>query len=127
MSRYSSHPNIEAEYESNTHKRILKNKFGIKKVLDIQRIEYEALIEAQTKYYTKIVSKDTKITTEFIREMHKDWLGNIYEWAGNYRTVDMEKDGFKWPPAYLIKENMTRFEKDFLSVHTPVSYTHLLM
>lgn len=29
-----------------------------------------------------------------LRQMHRDWLGDIYEWAGKYRTVELEKEGF---------------------------------
>jgi len=36
--------------------------------------------------------------------MHYDWLGDIYEWAGRYRTVELAKDSFRWPPAYRVEE-----------------------
>ena len=51
--------------------------------------------------------------------MHKNWLGDIYEWAGHYRTVEMEKDGFRWPPAYLVAQNTAAFEAGLLRQHTP--------
>ncbi len=45
--------------------------------------------------------------------------GEIYEWAGSYRSVDMSKDGFAWPPAFRVRENMARFEEEILSKRTP--------
>jgi cell filamentation protein len=51
--------------------------------------------------------------------MHKDWLGGIYEWAGKYRTVEMQKGSFRWPPAIRVSQNMAILEKDFLRKQTP--------
>ena len=30
----------------------------------------------------------------------------IYEWAGQYRTVDVSKNGFTWLPAARVEQNM---------------------
>ena len=50
--------------------------------------------------------------------MHREWLGDLYAWAGQYRTVEMEKDGFRWPPAHLVPQNMTHLERG-CAQHTP--------
>lgn len=82
-------------------------------------VEFEALVRAQDHYYARVLHASTAITAEFIRKMHGYWLGEIYEWAGRYRTVELKKDDFPWPPAYLVAKNMRRFERNLLSVHTP--------
>jgi len=51
--------------------------------------------------------------------MHFDWLGPIYEWAGRYRTVELAKGDFRWPPAFRVGENMVAFEKGVLARCTP--------
>jgi cell filamentation protein len=33
--------------------------------------------------------------------------------------VELSKGGFRWPPAYLVPENMARFETGLLREHTP--------
>lgn len=66
-----------------------------------------------------LVTTNTRITADMICRMHRDWLENIYEWAGSYRTVDMSKGGFSFPPAWLIPQNMAHFEQDVLTKHTP--------
>lgn len=48
-----------------------------------------------------------------------DWLGGLYEWAGEYRTVEMSKGGFTWPPAHLVPRNMAAFENEQLARNTP--------
>ncbi len=50
--------------------------------------------------------------------MHRDWLGKVYPWAGQYRTVELQKGAFKWPPAFRVAENMATFEQDWLARHT---------
>lgn len=58
-------------------------------------------------------------TSELIRQMHRDWLGSIYAWAGSYRTVELEKAGFRWPPARLVAQNMQYIEQETLRQCTP--------
>ena len=57
--------------------------------------------------------------------MHRDWLGSIYEWAGEYRSVELAKGDFVWPPSYIVPENMARFEKEMLAKHTPCKHREL--
>ena len=51
--------------------------------------------------------------------MHRDWLGKLYPWAGRYRTVELAKGGFRWPPARLVRQNMARFARSTLRRYTP--------
>lgn len=126
MSRYVTSPGIEGEYEPGSGKRVLKNLLGIRLKSEMDQVEHLAMVKAQTRYYTKnLVTKQTRFTDTLIRQMHRDWLGSIYEWAGRYRTVDMEKGGFRWPPAYLVEHNMTGFTDDTLAEHTPCRGTAL--
>ncbi len=34
---------------------------------------------------------DQRFTADDIRVMHHRWLGELYEWAGEYRTVNLSK------------------------------------
>src|ERR1035437_5846612 len=87
MSRYDSDPGIEGEYEPRSGKRVLKNLLGIKTKAEMDRAEDKALEAMQQAYYENgLVTAETQFTARLIQEMHKDWLGCIYEWAGEYRT-----------------------------------------
>lgn len=114
--KYSTSGNIEAEFEPGG--RVLKNKLDIRSKKEMDRLEYEALLEVQERYY-RIVTPQTRFTSKFFLQMHKDFLGRLYSWAGHYRTVNLEKSGFKWPPAYLVDQNMSEFEKNILARRTP--------
>ena len=122
--KYRTSPGIEAEFEPGSHGKVLRNKRGIRTIKAMDQAEYDALEEAQDRYLD-LVTEETVFTTEFIRKMHRDWLGSIYAWAGTYRTVEMSKGGFTWPPASRIADNMDRFESTLLKPKTPFRKTSI--
>jgi cell filamentation protein len=127
MSLYKKPKGIEAEYEPGSHGSVLRNKLGIQDKGEMDRVEYEALVSAQAYYYNKVITSSTCFTNNLIRKMHKVWLGDIYPWAGEYRSVELEKNGFCWPSSYIVPENMTRFEEEVLAVQTPCKSGELLI
>lgn len=84
----------------------------------MDQAEYAALLQAQERWLD-IVTARTCFTAKLVRRMHHDWLGGIYEWAGQYRSVDLTKNGFTWPPAMRVADNMTSFETGLLAQWTP--------
>ncbi len=118
MGRYDAATNVESQHEPGSHGRVLKNLLGITRVRDIDQAEYEALFAVQEKYFS-IITNETRFTANLLCDMHRDWLGHIYPWAGNYRSVDMSKGNFTWPPAFRVAANMQTFENDSLKQCTP--------
>ena len=116
--KYQPPSGAEAEAEPGSRGRVLRNRLGIVSVREMDRPEYEALLRAQTAALTW-VTPGTRFTARIICRLHKDWLGGIYEWAGEYRTVDVSKGGFSWPPASLVAQNMANLESGLLRRHTP--------
>ena len=84
----------------------------------MDRAEYEALVRAQRVWLNR-VGPQSRFTADGLCGMHRDWLGRIYDWAGQYRTVDLSKGHFRWPPAYRVEANMASFEQGALRRHTP--------
>lgn len=119
MSPYQGPIGTEAECEPGSHRRVLRNKLGLKRKTDMDRAEYDALVQVQARYYDEVITPSTRIACKLLRRMHRDWLGSIYEWAGEYRSVELAKGDFVWPPSYIVPENMARFEKEMLAKHTP--------
>src|SRR5947199_10710700 len=85
----------EAETEPGSRGRVLRNRPGIRRKRDMDAAEYEALLRTQEAYLEQI-SAETRFTAALIRQMHRDWLGEVYEWAGAYRTVELSNGGFRW-------------------------------
>lgn len=118
MSRYIALPEEEAATQPGSRGRVLRNKRSIKRKREIDRAENEALLVAQAAFLRK-VSDEMQFTVNVVCEMHRNWLGDLYEWAGRYRRVEVSKEGFTWPPALRVAENMADFERDYLARHTP--------
>ena len=118
MGRYDLDPGVEGAYEPGSRDLVLRNLRGIKTPRAMGQAEAKALWLAQQKYLRRIAA-DTRFSTDIIREMHGDWLGGIYSWAGQFRTVEMSKGGFSWPPAFRVAANMAAFERHSLKRLTP--------
>ena len=84
----------------------------------MDREEIGALVRVQDAYL-QIIEEDTRFTAALICQMHRDWLGKLYIWAGRYRTVELAKAGFSWPPAQRVAANMETFEQGLLTDKTP--------
>ncbi len=117
-SRYQPATGAEAESEPGSRGRVLRNKPGIQRKREMDRAEFEALVRAQTDLLGR-VTVETQFTADGLRLMHRSRLGELYEWAGEYRTVEMEKGGFRWPPAYRVAQNMATLEQGLLQRYTP--------
>lgn len=116
MKRYKTSGNIEAQFEPGS--KVLRNKQGIRSNLAIDRLELESLRKTQVHFFDSVTPK-TRLSNDLICRMHKHFMGRIYSWAGRYRTVNLSKPGFVWPPAYLVSQNMDQFEKGVLRKYTP--------
>lgn len=116
--RYQHPQGAEAEAQPGSHGLVLRNLLGIARKREMDQVENDALLEAQSRYLERIGS-ETRFTAALLREMHRDWLGGIYEWAGQYRTVELQKGDFTWPPAFRVADNMAAFDAGPLRDCTP--------
>lgn len=109
---------IEAEHEPGSRGRVLRNLCGITRVRDIEQAESEALLAVQ-EWAVERYAADHRFVAADICDLHRRWLGGIYAWAGNYRTVNLEKDGFPFAAAAQVPRLMAAFERDELAAATP--------
>jgi cell filamentation protein len=59
---------------------------------------------------------DTPLTVELVRELHRAMMGDIYPFAGEWRTVPLAKGGTLWPlPPNGIAPHMAKLEEELLS------------
>lgn len=115
---------IEGEWQPGSRKRVLRNLKGVQLKTDMDRLEADALVVAEERYF-EIITDETVFTAELICQMHRDWLGGIYEWAGRYRTVEMQKGNFRWPPAFRVPQNMAWLDDEFFGKMTPCTHAPL--
>jgi cell filamentation protein len=64
-----------------------------------------------------------RFSAKDVCELHRLWLGPIYLWAGQYRTINIGKGGFQFAHAPLIPRLMDELERGPLRRHTPCRQT----
>jgi len=116
--RYDVSESIEAQFEPGSNDTVLKNKLGIIDSQEMDKFEAESLIKATDALFHEYDSEH-QFTADDICHMHKVWLGDIYEWAGKYRTVNISKDDFAFAMALQIPKLMSQFEVEQLKEYTP--------
>lgn len=110
----------EEDYELGS-KEVLKNYLGITKKLEIEAAEFQKFKEAEAELI-KIFDFNHRFTAQDICNIHELWLGDIYAFAGKYRSVMMSKDGFPFAAPNCIAAAMKVFEKKYLAQYTPCHF-----
>ena len=116
--RYKISGLVENQFEPGSRGKVLKNLRGIKRKSEIDGIEAE-FFELTLDRLIKTYKEDHRFTADDIRRFHRIWLGDIYEWAGKYRKVNISKGDFPFAAAAHIPVLMEEFENGPLKRHTP--------
>lgn len=114
----------DEDFEPNSNGEVLKNLLGIKSKAEIEALEAKELERAEIELL-EIITNDHQFAAEDICNIHELWLGDIYPFAGKYRSVNISKDDFQFAISNRIKPLMTIFEKDYLQRYTPCHYTDI--
>jgi cell filamentation protein len=113
--RYDTSGNPEAEYVD-AAQTVLVNKQGITDLKTLQVAEEEALARA---YQTLLaeVRTDTLLTCDLLQHVHSVIFGDLYTWAGKWRTVWISKPGTTWPAPDFLDRNMGEYERAVLRAY----------
>ncbi|OGC62994.1 hypothetical protein A2264_01860 [candidate division WWE3 bacterium RIFOXYA2_FULL_46_9] len=106
------HGNVEAEYVD-AGKTVLVNRQGIVNLRELYVREEEGL----TKAYGELLGEvrtDTALSCGLLQRIHELIFGDLYEWAGRWRTVCISKPGIMWPPPEFLEKGMQEFEETVL-------------
>src|SRR5713226_5143969 len=98
--RYSAQ-GPEAEFEPGSRGRVLRNLVGIRSARAMARRESEALLAA-TQQVIDETRADQRFTADDVCRIQKFWLGGIYPWAGQYRSVILAKGDFMFAAAEQV-------------------------
>jgi cell filamentation protein len=117
MSRYDLPGGDEAEFEPGSNRLVLRNIAGI---TDVRGMDVAEAIGYRDMIVTSMLELETdqRFTATFIRDLHRRWLGGLYSFAGEYRTVDISK-GILFCRAEFVAREMDRFEREGLAANTP--------
>lgn len=109
---------MQGRFEPYSNDLVLANKLGVTDPADIDEAELVLL----QKLYESVLQDhlpQSRIRTHHLKNWHKRWLGNIYAWAGQVRTVNMSKGGFPFAPASRVPRLFADFDRTCLGVYTP--------
>ena len=115
--RYAVH-GTQGEFQPGSNDLVLANKLGIQSVEDMNDLELELL----QRLYEEVLVKhlpNRVLTAEDLKTWHRRWLGNVFEWAGQERSVNMGKDGFMFAASAQIPRLLADFERSCLARWTP--------
>jgi cell filamentation protein len=116
--RYDTNSNVEGQYQPGSNESVLKNKLGIVDPAEINQVELELLNDLTLGLLDEI-EVDQQLEISDLCIWHRRWMGTLYDWAGEYRTVNMSKDGFPFAASHLIPALMMTFNDKFLTSLTP--------
>jgi cell filamentation protein len=109
---------LEGEFEPDSKGQVLRNKLGITSSADMDDLELSLLAQLYQEvlgdqFFTGV------LRVVDLRDWHRWWLGNVYEWAGQDRSVNMHKEGFGFAAAAQVPRLLQEFEMNCLARWTP--------
>lgn len=119
--RYDASTLPEAHFEPASRGRVLRNRLGITQVRRMNVVEARALQSAMDAFVRRF-DEQYRFTAQDICDMHRAWLGEIYEWAGQYRSVNVSKGDFPFAAAHRIPALMSELERHVLARCTPCRF-----
>ena len=119
--RYDTDQLTEAKFESGSRGRALKNIPGIRRKREMDTLEITKLAEV-TDWAISHVTANQRFTAANICQWHKRWLGEVYEWAGEYRQVNVSKGGFVFAMAAQVPRLVQEFERKELARFSPCAF-----
>ena len=113
MSKYELN-SAEERYQPGSGDLVLANKLGITDADEMEALESGLLLMLYEQLFIE-GQLPAKLVFGHISEWHRQWLGNVYDWAGRLRNANLAKDGFQFASADRISLLIAGFDKQFLS------------
>jgi cell filamentation protein len=120
--RYDVSKLAQGQYEPGSGEQVLRNRLGIASAQEMEDIETRALRRVMVGLVSKFDATH-RFTSADVCEIHKLWLGEIYEWAGEFRQVNVSKGEFTFAAAARIPGLVAKFESEVLARYTPCNLT----
>ena len=71
----------------------LRNKFGERDFFTLRRLEYAVTAVRESELEADLVPIERTYGVDHLRAIHRHLFQDVYEWAGDFRTVNMSKPG----------------------------------
>ncbi|MDP2505885.1 Fic family protein [Oceanobacter sp. 3_MG-2023] len=111
MSKYEISTD-EGVWQPGAEAGVLKNLRGLTLKDDIDAAETKLLEDL---YFEVLGNLPDVLTFDDICRWHRRWLGNLYDWAGKLRTVNMSKGDFHFAAVTQLPAQCQQFDAEYLS------------
>ncbi|MES1945610.1 Fic family putative cell filamentation protein [Salinisphaera sp. PC39] len=108
----------EGQFEPGSDDKVLANKLGIVDPDEMDDLESQLLEDL----YESVLWRDfpdRRLQVSDLKTWHRRWLGNVYIWAGEERSVNLSKGDFHFAAAAQIGRLLGEFEDGCLGRYTP--------
>jgi cell filamentation protein len=108
----------QGAFQPGSNHRVLANQLGIVDPAEIAEVE---LVLLEKLYQAVLIDElpDRRLEVQDLKTWHRRWLGNLYDWAGEERSVNISKGDFHFAAAAQIPRLLEVFEQDCLACFTP--------
>lgn len=102
---------------------VLINKLGLKNQEALDKVESVAVALRSAEIESE--QTDATFTFEYYCDLHKRLFGDLYDWAGELRTIDISKKGTQFYPVDGLRElGMSKFDRlikmnEFMGLNKP--------
>jgi len=116
-SRYLAY-GAQGAWQPGSNDQVLANKLGI---VDPAEMAEPELVLLEKLYEAVLIDglPDRRLEVADLKTWHRRWLGNLYHWAGEERSVNLSKGDFHFAAAAQIPRLLAAFDRDCLSRLTP--------
>ncbi|MDT8321306.1 MAG: Fic family protein [Xanthomonadales bacterium] len=115
--RYDASEN-QATCQPGSDGRVLQNLLGITSPDEMNDVELD-LLEQLYQFIFTDEFPDRRLTVADLKHWHYQWLGNVYAWAGEERSVNLVMDDFHFAAAAQIARLLDEFQQACLDHFTP--------
>ena len=108
----------QGQTEPGSDGAVLANKLHITRPDEIEEVELLLLEQL----YESVLALNLPARSIVVGDLvgwHRQWLGNVYPWAGELRGVNASKGGFTFAVATQVPRLLMEFERDCLARYTP--------
>jgi len=110
----------EGQYEKDSGEKVLANKLGIATSDEMDEAELFLLEQLYQSVFEEKFPEG-QLSVAMLKSWHRRWLGNLYEWAGQERSVNISKGGFMFAPSAQLPKLLNEFDTKYLAQYTPCS------
>ncbi|MBK8132769.1 MAG: Fic family protein [Gammaproteobacteria bacterium] len=100
--------------------QVLRNTPGITDPTQMDEAELSLLLQLY-EWLMGDQFPERRLDVADLMEWHRLWLGNLYDWAGQVRSVNLAKGEFHFAAAAQIPRLLAEFERDCLHLRELVS------